>query len=448
MSKKILILFILFSTAIQAQFSVSGTIVPEGNFSWILLYKLENGKQTFVDNTTIENGNFQFKLSEDQPIGIYRAYYQIENNLFVEFLYNKEEIIFSFNSKNPAESIRFSSSEENRIYQDYYKEINEKQSKLDSLQVAYFRLEDSKSDKKIIKEYKIALKELQKTQNDFKHESQDKLAYHFIEASAQYNAELPLKDPQEYLGNVRSHFFDNVDFKDEKLKNSTFINDKLIDYVFYLNQAESTETRNKLQKEAIEDASQRLAEDFDLLKNFEESLLQKYAEEENTEMVDFVTNGYYNKLPKEFQDSAFIFKIESAMKTAVGKKAPDFAWKENESQKSLYGSIDHDYYIVTFFGSDCQHCQKEMPEFYNFIKEIENIKVITIGLEDETEGWEEMTANFKDFTNILVLNKWNDQKVKDYGVTEIPSFFILDSDKTILAKPYDVEELKAMFEEK
>ncbi len=448
MSKKFFILFIFFSTIVSAQYSINGTIAPKENFKWILLYKLENGKQTFVDNVTVENGNFIFRLSEDQPIGIYRAYYQIENGLYVEFLYNKEEVNFTFNANNPTDSIRFLSSDENKIYQKYYQEISKKQNKLDSLQVAFFKLEELKSDKQITKEYKKALYDLQTTQNNFEKKSQAKLANHFITASAQYNAELPFNNPQEYLTNVKSHFFDNVDFSDVALKNSTFINDKLTDYVFYLNQSEDLETRNILHKKAIENAEQKIARDFDLRKSFEESLLQSYTSEENAEMVDFVMREYYNNLPSGLRDTALIFKIESAMKTAVGNKAPDFNWEENDISRSLYGTLGHDYYIVVFFGSDCSHCQIEMPEFYNFIKEINNVKVITIGLEEEKEGWEKMISNFKGFTNILVLDKWNDKKVRDYGVNSIPSFFILDSDKIILAKPYGVKELKAMFEPK
>jgi len=59
-----------------------------------------------------------------------------------------------------------------------------------------------------------------------------------------------------------------------------------------------------------------------------------------------------------------------------------------------------------------------------------------------------MTENYNEFTNILDLDKWNSQKVKDYGITAIPSYFVLDASKNILAKPNDFEELKTMFETK
>ncbi|MCK5638495.1 MAG: DUF4369 domain-containing protein, partial [Flavobacteriaceae bacterium] len=113
MLKKFLLLLLLFSISIHGQFNIKGTINPVNNYTWILLYKLENGKKVFVNNANIENGKFQLKLSEKEPNGIYRAYYQLENNLYVEFIYNDEEVTFNFDPNNPSESIEFTSSQEN-----------------------------------------------------------------------------------------------------------------------------------------------------------------------------------------------------------------------------------------------------------------------------------------------------------------------------------------------
>ena len=109
-------LIFLLSTGVWAQYSIKGTIDPNHDYSWILLYKLENGDQTYVDNADVVDGAFEFKVDEGDS-GIYRAYYQIENNLYVEFIYNKEEIDFTFNPETPAESIFFSQSDENNLYQ-------------------------------------------------------------------------------------------------------------------------------------------------------------------------------------------------------------------------------------------------------------------------------------------------------------------------------------------
>jgi len=448
MFKKILVLSLLCTVSTYAQYAIKGTINPNNDYSWILLYKLENGKQSYIDNANVENGAFQFNVDDVEPSGIYRAYYQIENSLYVEFIYNKEEIEFSFNPDNPTETIQFSSSEENKIYQEYYKKITVQQRKLDSLQVDYIRSADPKTDQEIIAKYRESLTELQKVQVYYEKISDGKLANHFIKASSQYNSSTPHKKPQDYINEVKTHFFDAIDFKDKILSNSTFINDRLTDFVLYLNQADREVAQNALQKKAIENAVQRLANDFDLLKNFEESLLHHYVEEENTEMIYFVIEEFYNELPILYQDDALKYKVLAALKTAVGSEAPDFSWKDDGINKNLHSLIGSEYYIVVFFSSGCPHCQIEMPDLYDFINGIENIRVVTVGLEDQKEDWEEMTANYSEFINILDLDKWQSKKVKDYGVTGIPGYFVLDANKKILAKPNDLETLKTMFDVK
>ena len=259
----------------------------------------------------------------------------------------------------------------------------------------------------------------------------------------------PFKEPQEYLDYVKLHFFDAIDFNNKVLSNATFINDRLLDYVFYLTQADNQEARNVLQKKSIDDIVSHLNNNFEVLSHFEDSILFNYLQMENKEMADYVINKYYYKLPKEYQDQQLLFRLKSAMKTAIGVMAPDFTWEENGTSKSLYGLIGHDYYMVVFFSSGCPHCQQEIPEFHEFIKGFENIKILAVGLEENSQkDWEIMVKDYTEFTNILDLKKWDSQKVKDYGVTAIPSYFLLDKNKVIVAKPNNVEDLKAMFQPK
>ncbi len=84
----------------------------------------------------------------------------------------------------------------------------------------------------------------------------------------------------------------------------------------------------------------------------------------------------------------------------------------------------------------------------NFIK-VSAIFIIAILFTNfvySQKDWEIMVKDYTEFTNILDLKKWDSQKAKDYGVTAIPSYFLLDKNKVIVAKPNDVEELKEMFQ--
>jgi len=446
--RTLFICLLLLCSSANAQYSIKGTIDPDLNYSWILLYKLENGNQTYLDNADVVEGQFEFKIDDKEPSGVYRAYYQIENNLYVEFIYNKEKVAFSFNPNNPEESIQFSESEENNLTHDYYSLIRYHQKKIDSLQVLLFKSTEETEDQKLRKMYQDELSVLKEKQVEFEQKSKGKLANHFIRAGGNYNAEEPFKDPESYINYIKEHFFDSIDPKDTVLSHSSFINDRLNDYVFYLNQADNIESKNSLQQEAIDKAVKWINNDYAILKNFEESLIQQYLAEENAVMIYYVIDHFYNDLPLEYQNDELKNRVVGTLKTAVGITAPDFSWEKDRIQNSLYQLSGTDYYIVLFFSADCPHCQIEIPEFYRFISGIENIKVVAIGLEDAKENWQLMTGEYAEFINILDLDKWSSPKVKDYGVTAIPSYFVLDTNKTILAKPEDFTELKSLFETK
>ncbi|MDZ7612322.1 MAG: hypothetical protein U5K51_00280 [Flavobacteriaceae bacterium] len=107
-------------------------------------------------------------------------------------------------------------------------------------------------------------------------------------ASEQYNAEKPFKIPADYMDAARIHYFDSIDFTDPALKNSSFLLDKMNDFVFHLNQAESQVTSDELQKKAVMIVKNKLNEDRVLEEKFYRSLINEYLETENVAMVKFV----------------------------------------------------------------------------------------------------------------------------------------------------------------
>ena len=446
MRRYLFLLVFIYGYMLQAQYSINGTIDPDHDYSWILLYKLENGDQTYVANADVIDGEFIFEIDEKEPSGIYRAYYQIENSLYVEFIYNKEDVKFSFDPNNPDTTISFSVSEENNIYHNYYEAIKFKQQRLDSIQVLYFKSTDKQSDETLKKTYKKYLTELNDEQQSFEKKSDGLLANHFIRASSQYNDATPHKEPEAYLEAIKEHFFDAMDLSDSILNHSTFVNDRLNDYIFYLNQGDDDVSENELQKVAIEKAILWIDDHLEILTSFEEELIETYLVSENVEMINFVMDTYYKHLPQDYQNEELIRRTESTLLTALGSIAPNFSWVTDGKTNTLHGLSGTDYFIVLFFSSNCPHCQMEIPEFYTFISGIENIKVVAVGHEDEKQSWEVMTKEYTEFINILDLDKWSSQKVKDYGISSIPTYLVLDAEKKILAKPEDFNELKSMFE--
>ena len=144
--KKILAFVFLISSSIQAQYTINGSMSPAVKSDWIILYEIESTKLNYVQHSKIkldtinaqgekkEIATFLFELPKDTRIGAYRISYGIGEGSFVDFFYNKENIHFNFDPESPEESISFTSSKENLLYQESIALISKEQQKLDAIQ--------------------------------------------------------------------------------------------------------------------------------------------------------------------------------------------------------------------------------------------------------------------------------------------------------------------------
>jgi protein-disulfide isomerase len=100
--------------------------------------------------------------------------------------------------------------------------------------------------------------------------------------------------------------------------------------------------------------------------------------------------------------------------------------------------------VIIFWSSTCGHCLEELPKIKDILADKKDLTVIAIGLEDEADNWQKMIGAYQDFIHVLGLGKWGNPTSDAYGVESTPSFFLLDKDKAIIAKPYDADALKAI----
>ncbi len=444
MFKKLLLALLLVSSFSYGQFSVKGEMQPTGNYPYMILYQLQGAKQNYIAHDSILNGKFSIKIPTKQASGIYRLVYDIKNRLFVDIIYDNENVSLTLNPKKPNQSVVFTASENNKIYQNYLEETQPIQQKLDSLQTVYFNSSDKKNSTLYQKNYK----NLTAVQQQYEAQSTGKLVNHFIKASDRYNAENLIKSPAEYLASVKEYFFDNIDFNNKTLLNSTFINDKINDFIFYLNTSDDKKILTQLYKEAIATVIGKINMNPNLTKDIEEGLLYTFAQQENISMVNTVLN-HYLQLPKELQDPGFISDIKGQLKTAIGTIAPNILWDEENKPKSLHMLDDSSYYLVVFWSSTCSHCLKELPLLNEYLKSRKDVEVLSIGLEtkESKTGWQAEISNYNNWIHIYGKDKWKNKFARAYGVNATPSYYVLDTKKKIIAKPDDVEELKVFFEE-
>lgn len=446
MMKKLLLLLLLISTTIKSQTFVKGTLSSAiSDFEYVILYQLKGAKQLYVANVDIVNGEFKIDFPENSPKGMYRLVYDMNNGGFVDVLYSNETIELKFDPTFPSGTLQFVNSEENKLYANYKLQTDNLKHRLDSLQLSYFRQTDEVALKFTNEYYKKTLQNYIETQTKFTEISKNTLANSFIKASEKYYAHQVFSSPQLYLNSEKSHYFDFINFEDPVLQNSIFYTEKIIDYIFYLNRSDEIDVQNNLYISAINEVSEKIGSNLLLKSEILTTLMYNFAQLENTTLVDYIIENLYDKLPIEYQNKTDVEQIQAKVKLAVGKAAPDFSWNENKNENSLYKTNKATTYIVAFWSTSCSHCLVEIPELYEFIKDNTEVHVIAIALENDEFGFNYHTEKFDKWTNVLGLDKWQNSIARDYEITSTPTYFVLDSNKKIISKPYALEDVKNYF---
>ncbi|GGG91896.1 hypothetical protein GCM10011416_05840 [Polaribacter pacificus] len=435
--KKLFILFALFAITAQAQYKIEGTLNPADKFSWVILYKIEGAKQLFVKSGKIENGQFKFELPADAKVGMYRVSYKTEGAGFVDFLFNKEDIRFRFNPNSAEESIHFDSSSENILYQDYIKVVALEQYKLDSLQVAYLKGPSANTEKL----YNNQLKEITALQASYVKKAKGKMVEDFIKANNRYNSTSISKDSQAYLNMVVKHFFDNIDFNNKTLYNSTFLVDRITDYVFYMNYSEDEKTQENLHKKAIKDVLGRVKDPV-FKKDIVEFLVTQFINYQRVTFVDYLMSSYYDPLPKNIKDQEFLALVKEKTIVEVGRIAPDISWTENGKNYKLSTLKEASNYVLIFWSTTCSHCTREIPLLHSFMKGKKNTKIIAFGMEESSANWKSYIKGLSGWHHILGLNKWENPTARTYQIYSTPTYIVLNSNKKIIAKPQTLEQLQ------
>ena len=452
--KKLILLILFISSFAQAQFSINGTLTNSLDTDWVILYKIEGATQQFVQNTTIKKDTLliegkkkaidivKFELPATAKVGTYRISYRTSGISFVDFVFNKEDVSFTFHPDYPQQAILFSKSRENIIYKNYLKDISKQQQKLDSLQIE--AIKNFEIDLK--KAYKTTLKRINSIQEKYLEHTKNMYVYSFIKASLRANSAEIKTNREDYIYTVKNTFFEHIDFSNKTLKNSSFLTDRITDYIFYMNYSENAETQQKLYKTAVENVFIKV-KNIVFKKNIIEFLIGQFEEANNLEMIDFLFKNYYNTLPKSMQNDKFKTEKLKLLATAIGSIAPDFSWIENGKEFQLSNLNEANNYVLVFWSTGCSHCLKEIPELHKFLQGKKDIKVIAFAMEKNDLDWGKMKITLPNWHHVLGLNKWNNKTTKTYNINTTPTYFVLDSNKKIIAKPIALKDLETIIKQ-
>ncbi|MBO0591623.1 TlpA family protein disulfide reductase [Cellulophaga sp. E16_2] len=427
MKKILLSILALFALSVNAQHTISGTFTPAKDYTYLIAYRLKPGTQAYTADTAIKFGKFTLNMPENAAPGMYRLVYAVPQDEYnFDVIYNgKEDIVLDFNTD---EGVKYKTSEENSILNSYLHEINAAEKELIN-----FYTEQSTNQKK----FKALTKILSDIQKTYEAKSEGLLAYHFILGNAPYIPE-SYKTVAQYVACKKENYFKAIDFKDPILQSSVFLTDKVANYVFTAVTLNLSGTE-ALEKEVIKNVDDVSAQISDLGPDFRFNL---YNELWNTavaynynKVADYIYSSYLKNLATATENLEIIKTIEAHNRLRLGEIAPEITWKVEKDVKKLSELAPAKNYLLIFWSSTCGHCLNELPALHKELRDKSDITVIAVGLEDEVENWEIESAKLPNFQHAISLGKWDSEYSKLYDIHATPTYYILDSEKRIIAKP-------------
>ena len=440
--KRILFLIALLPSILLAQNTIKGKFSPAKDYNFALLYKVKPTLSDYVSNAEIqEDGSFEFKLDSTNTKGMYRLVYGVpQEDYNFDIIYNgKEDIELTFNSETGVE---FKKSTENKLIASYTNSMS-----MVTQSIGNYFSQESKDT--------IALKAIFKTQKEtqenFENATKDTIALEFIKANKPYIPQ-QVQDVKTYINNLKTHYFDHVDFNNKTLQSSNFLEERMLNYVFGMSSDSKDELENykenidvvySYMKDAPNEVQRILL--FDVWQQMSDLGFESIA--------NYIAENYLMDIAVSLNDQELLHALILYKNISKGNVAPDFDIEIKEKDKLVEKKLSElqwsENYIIVFWSSTCSHCLDEVPQLQTLVKSLEKdkVKVIAIGLEDEPYRWKDLTYTYSEFIHVYGEGKWDNKIGDDYGVTATPTYFILDKDKKIISKPIDFKALKVYYQE-
>lgn len=435
--RKLIILLTFLPSFLMAQHSIEGVFSPVEDFTYAFLYKSSPTGAEYVDRAKVdEKGHFKIKLDTTETAGIYKIVYGVpqEINNFDLIYSGKEDVVLHFSL---TEGLEFKESNENKLWASYTNSI-------EMINRAISNFYAHKSDDK--EAFMDIFKTLKETQDAFELASKGTMASVFIKANRPYIPEA-YEDISTYSKNLKDTYLANVDFSNPLLQSSEFLTDRVRAYIFGM----SPEATEDFYKHQIDNLVNYIGEDNSEIKTaLLQAIWSNMLQIEEDNVANYIADTYLLKLATEANDTMLVKVLTIHKNNSVGATAIDFPIRTDVNgmmvETTLHNLAMADNYLLIFWNSGCSHCLDQLPEIRKTVDQIDpkTLQVIAYGTQGEDVTWESEILKYPKFIHIIDSGTPRRYVSHEYGVESTPTYFILDKDKKIIAKPDSLEELQTL----
>ena len=426
MKSRLLLIFLCLPFLSVAQHELSGTFTPAVYYKWGILYEVTPTGTEYVRDTQFDRGGkFSIPLDSAMTHGVYRFVYGLppESHNF-ELIYNgNESIELTYSHKN---GLSFIKSEENKRWESYKEIMSVLRQGVND------ELNQEDRDEKVLDSL---FKRQESMYYLYKNSSRGKLVEKYIEAVSPY-----IPEDRSNLASYRSeradHLLNTLSFEDTILQRSAILLDRTLEYL----SSSPDHYEQNLNKIVIK----LLPCDREFKKSFMLRVWTRLQESKRENEANYFASAHLIPLATRMKDMALVRELETIVNTSIGAKAPNFSWKDMaDNSRNLHDLNNAEQYILVFWSSTCSHCLIELPKLQNEVRFLPKgeFLVVAFGLEDDIYNWRNEILRLPEFLHVPGLGKWENETGNAYNVQKTPTYFVLNSEKIITAKPESLEEL-------
>ncbi len=410
------------------------------------------GDKRYIEDTAKVRDGDTFVFTGDEPLtgGIYFVY--TPNNVYFDLVIDEDKFTIETDTANLTGDMKITGSKENEIFHEFETFMHQKQEEAKSLS-AQLRKDPNGPGAAAIREKLKALdKEVRQYRYDLVNKNPDTFVAKFIKSTIDVEVPDPPPGLDEQSKRIyryeyyKKHYFDNMDFSDERMLRTPIFHKKIMDYLEKL----TPQVPDSIIRSAHYIIDKAKA-NKDVFRYCLVTISNKY-ETSNIMGMDAVfvdlAENYYMKGDAYWADSTLDAKIRKRVRelkpTLIGKTAPNMNLVDTLMRPvTLYG-IKSDYVILYFYDPDCGHCKKKTPvlrKLYNDTLKNMGVKVLAVSIVTDVDKWKKFIKDNK-------LNWINaaDPYLHDnfravYNINSTPKIFITDKNKKIIAKRLDVDQL-------
>jgi len=252
-------------------------------------------------------------------------------------------------------------------------------------------------------------------------------------------------------GYLRDHYFDQTNFNNVNLIRTPILHNKLSNY---FNRILIQDPDSIIpQVDHVIQLAAGQAEMFQyvvvfLLNNFLESNIMGM----DAVFVD-IAEKYYLSGNAQWADSTYLKRLGDRVArikpNLIGRKAADLKMETLTREWVSLHEVVAEYTILYFWEPNCGFCKEATPQLYSLYEKYRDrgLQVFAVDTQDNRQEWESyLNEHPYDW-----INAWDpDQSTYFrfyYDIYSTPTIYLLDKDKTIIAKRVDIESLSQMLDQ-